>query len=284
MISKKRNFKALRLLICLAVVIAASSMFLTIEPMASENSKELVPAPEQEASLEVTPLRAHLQHSPVALEQGDFAMAAAVQAVEAEDIETSLAELPEQEVSEESAEAPADEAIPSEEESTEASVSEEDSASEESSEPSEESKEDSSYYEEPVQTEEPSPAPSAPAESSAPSASYSDLDYLAAICQIEAGYSYDGCLAVANVVLNRLNHSDYPDNIHDVIYESYQFATGWMSYYLENGTSSTARQAAADALAGSNNIGGYLHFNGTTWLNPDTLGCPYIVIDGNCFY
>ena len=112
---------------------------------------------------------------------------------------------------------------------------------------------------------------------------YSDLDYLAAICQIEAGYNYEGCLAVANVVLNRVN-AGFGSNVYDVIYAPYQFATGWMEYYLQNGTSSTAREAAAAALAGSNNVGSYLYFNGMTWLDPETLDRPYVIIGGNVFY
>lgn len=112
---------------------------------------------------------------------------------------------------------------------------------------------------------------------------YSDLDLLAAICQIEAGSNYEGALAVANVVLNRL-HCGYAGSIYGVIFAPYQFATGSMDYYLQNGTSDTARAAAQDALNGINNVGSYLNFNGRTWLDPATLNCPYVEIGGNVFY
>ncbi len=115
------------------------------------------------------------------------------------------------------------------------------------------------------------------------SSGYSDLDYLAAICQIEAGYNYDGCLAVANVVLNRVK-AGFAPTIYDVIYAPYQFATYNMDYWLKNGTSEAARQAAQDALNGVNNVGDYLFFNGETWLDPSTLTVPYVVIGGNVFY
>lgn len=38
------------------------------------------------------------------------------------------------------------------------------------------------------------------------------------------GEPYEGKLAVANVVLNRLRSSNYPDTIHDVIYQKSQFS------------------------------------------------------------
>ena len=112
---------------------------------------------------------------------------------------------------------------------------------------------------------------------------YSDLDLLAAICQIEAGSNYEGALAVANVVLNRL-HCGYASSIYGVIFAPYQFATGSMAYYLQNGTSDAARTAAQDALNGINNVGSYLSFNGRAWLDPTTLNCPYVEIGGNVFY
>lgn len=112
---------------------------------------------------------------------------------------------------------------------------------------------------------------------------YSDLDLLAAICQIEAGSNYEGALAVANVVLNRL-HCGYASSIYGVIFAPYQFATGSMAYYLQNGTSDAARTAAQDALNGINNVGSYLSFNGRAWLDPATLNCPYVEIGGNVFY
>ncbi|MBO4887994.1 MAG: cell wall hydrolase [Firmicutes bacterium] len=113
---------------------------------------------------------------------------------------------------------------------------------------------------------------------------YTELDYLAALCQCEAGPYYDGSLAVANCVLNRL-YAGFESNIYDVIYAPYQFATGRIGGYLANNdVSSVCYQAAQDALNGVNNIGDYLFFNGVYWLDPLTLDRPYVVIGGNCFY
>ena len=113
--------------------------------------------------------------------------------------------------------------------------------------------------------------------------SYSDLDLLCAICSIEAGGSYEGALAVANVVLNRLK-CGFADTIYGVIYAPYQFDTSNMDYYLQNGSSEHIRRAAQDALSGINNVGDYLYFNGVYWLDPDSLDVPHVVIGGNCFY
>ncbi len=113
---------------------------------------------------------------------------------------------------------------------------------------------------------------------------FSELDHLAALLQCEAGSNYDGALAVANVVINRLN-AGFEPTIYDVIYSPYQFATTRIAGYLKNGTvSSVCYTAAQDALNGINNVGDYLYFNGTYWLDPLSLERPYVVIGGNCFY
>lgn len=288
MISRKRTQKLIRLIICFAVIIAASSMFLTIEPMASENSNAQafsLPA-QEEAVIEVQALRACAAAAPVTPYRLALQPLSAVQSVDASDIEAVLAALPAEADTEGSAIEDAETAEDTETASDADIWYEFDSDWDQDSE--------MIYEEAPVEeipavstpeTSESNQESSTPAETPASggSASYSDLDYLAAICQIEAGYNYEGCLAVANVILNRVN-AGFAGSVYDVIYQPYQFATGWMNYYLENGTSSTAREAAAAALAGSNNIGSYLYFNGTTWLNPETLGRPYVVIGGNVFY
>ena len=281
MISKKRNSKILRLIICLLVAAMASSMFLTVEPMASENANPDVVAAGQQADAEPEIFRAYSHGTPVTPLRLALQPLNVVQTADAADIETALASLPEVEPEEELID-PIEEDIEDEYYSDyeEDSYYEEDFEYEEDSEVIEE--EESTYIpEEEPEVEEENNGEAIP-EVSAPG-SYSDLDYLAAICQIEAGYNYDGCLAVANVILNRVN-AGFGSSIYDVIYAPYQFATGWMDYYLENGSSSTAYEAAAAALAGSNNIGGFLYFNGTTWLDPETLDCPYVVIGGNVFY
>ena len=96
MISRKRTQKLIQLIICFAVIIAASSMFLTIEPMASENSNAQafsLPA-QEEAVIEVQALRACAAAAPVTPYRLALQPLSAVQSVDASDIETALAALP----------------------------------------------------------------------------------------------------------------------------------------------------------------------------------------------
>lgn len=167
----------------------------------------------------------------------------------------------------------------SEVDSYEEESSEESYIEEESTESSEESSESKPNYE-----SDPGRSTRGTTDGSREVAGYTDLDYLAAICQVEAGSNYEGALAVANVVINRLN-AGFASTIYDVIFAPYQFATTRIPGLLESGgVSSTCYQAAQDALDGINNVGSYLYFNGTYWLDPDTLDRPYVVIGGNCFY
>jgi hypothetical protein len=85
-----------------------------------------------------------------------------------------------------------------------------------------------------------------------------ELDLLARLVHAEAkGESYEGQVAVAASVLNRLRHPDYPNTLQGVIYQV--VVSGGKSYYqyepVLNGTikqpaSQTAKDAVADALAG----------------------------------
>ena len=132
-------------------------------------------------------------------------------------------------------------------------------------------------------------APETEAPSGVDPTGYDDLYLLAAIIQLEAGHDYDGCLAVANVILNRVNSGSYPNTIHGVIYQPGQFpgtgAGGTMEKILLAGPGSTPKRAAADAMAGSNNIGDYMQF--TPDSHASSMEYPYSdykVLGGNCFY
>jgi uncharacterized protein YgiM (DUF1202 family) len=98
-----------------------------------------------------------------------------------------------------------------------------------------------------------------------------DLRLLACLVHAEAGtQSYEGKLAVANVVLNRVKSSKYPDTIKAVIYQSGQFsvaASGSLEKQLNNYDNYSSKsqklsiKAAKDALEGANNIGSRLYFH-----------------------
>ena len=113
-------------------------------------------------------------------------------------------------------------------------------------------------------------AAQAAAKAQAASVSASELDLLAALIYCEAGNQpYEGQVAVGAVVMNRVRSGSYPNTITEVIYQSGQFGpamTGWLDSVLASGSySDAARQAAADAIAGSNPIGGCLYFGNGNW-------------------
>ena len=198
---------------------------------------------------------------------------------EEEEPQTPLAQ---EESSEESTETPEE---PQDEESSESSDEEsEPSETEDSSEPEESSETTTESTSSSWESDPGTTSRGVSTDGSRVVDGYTELDYLAALCQCEAGPYYDGSLAVANCVLNRL-YAGFESNIYDVIYAPYQFATGRIGGYLaSNDVSSVCYQAAQDALNGVNNIGDYLFFNGVYWLDPLTLDRPYVVIGGNCFY
>lgn len=114
------------------------------------------------------------------------------------------------------------------------------------------------------------------------SVSASELKLFAALIECEAGSThYEGMLAVASVVMNRVHHRYYPDTITGVIYQSGQFspvASGKLDKVLKRGVKSSCVQAAKDAIAGKNNIGSCLNFR-AAW-----TGHSGIEIGGNVFF
>ncbi|MCM1495082.1 MAG: cell wall hydrolase [Bacteroides sp.] len=117
--------------------------------------------------------------------------------------------------------------------------------------------------------------------------SYDDAYLLACLVSMEAGSEpYEGQLAVANVVLNRLRSGYYGSTMSDVIYAKGQFPTvngSVMVGFLNNGPLPQAQQAANEALAGVNNIGGYTSFINVRYANYAAYG-NYTIIGNHCFH
>ncbi len=98
-----------------------------------------------------------------------------------------------------------------------------------------------------------------------------ELKLLACLVHAEAGsQNYEGKLAVANVVLNRIKSSKYPDTMKAVIYQPGQFTvadSGSLQKQLDNYENYDSQsqllsiKAAKQALQGSNNIGSRLYFH-----------------------
>lgn len=117
------------------------------------------------------------------------------------------------------------------------------------------------------------------------------LLWLARIVQAEAsGESYDGKAAVANVVLNRVRSSRFPDTVYGVIFEYYRGIPQFSPVAdgtIYNTPSASSVQAAEAAAGGYAPVGDALFF-----FNPDKAvaawiqdSCQYITtIGGHAFY
>ena len=82
----------------------------------------------------------------------------------------------------------------------------------------------------------------------------SDLDVFAAILDCEAMHDYNSMLAVATVIMNRVNSPIFPNSITDVVYASGQFEPVWsgrLDSVLSSGPSSLAYNVAQDAINGA---------------------------------
>lgn len=91
-----------------------------------------------------------------------------------------------------------------------------------------------------------------------------DVTLLAAMIQCEAGNeSFEGKVAVGNVILNRVNSGSYPGSIYGVITAPGQFppaTNGTLTNVLARGIKSDCIQAAQTAMSGVNYIGSATHF------------------------
>lgn len=87
-----------------------------------------------------------------------------------------------------------------------------------------------------------------------------EVDLLARVIQAEAATEpYEGKVAVGAVVINRVEHEDFPDTINEVIYEPRAFCTV-TNGSIRNPAGAEARRAAQDALAGKDPSRGALYF------------------------
>ncbi|ABX43359.1 cell wall hydrolase [Lachnoclostridium phytofermentans] len=109
---------------------------------------------------------------------------------------------------------------------------------------------------------------------------------LATVVAMEAnGESYEGQLAVANVVVNRMIDGYWGKTIHDVIYAPGQFSganSGRVEKYKSQVTES-CKKAAIEALAGNNNIGDYKYFMMKNRAKTSSYK-KYYILGSHCFY
>ncbi len=90
--------------------------------------------------------------------------------------------------------------------------------------------------------------------------SSNDIYLLAKVIAAEArGESYTGQVAVGAVVLNRVQHSSFPDSISGVVYQSGAFSAVTDSNW-NVAPDDTARKAARDAINGWDPTGGAIYY------------------------
>jgi spore germination cell wall hydrolase CwlJ-like protein len=96
------------------------------------------------------------------------------------------------------------------------------------------------------------------------SASYDDITLLAALIQSESGYEcHEGQVAVGNVVMNRLRSGRFGNTIYSVINAKGQFSpagSGKVAQICAQGPKASCIQAAQEAMAGINYVGGATRF------------------------
>lgn len=87
-----------------------------------------------------------------------------------------------------------------------------------------------------------------------------DIDLMARVVYAEArGEVYEGQVAVAAVILNRLKHPDFPKSISGIVYEQYAFESV-ANGQINQAPDANAYQAVQDALDGRDPSGGALYF------------------------
>ncbi|MBQ9610724.1 MAG: SH3 domain-containing protein [Lachnospiraceae bacterium] len=115
------------------------------------------------------------------------------------------------------------------------------------------------------------------------SLSEEDINLMAAVMTLECGNeSYEGQLAVANVILNRLQSGSWGSTMSGVVYAPSQFSVVNMSSF-NTYISPSCLQAAKDACAGTNNIGGFMSFRPVSNVDTSTLES-YTIIGNHCFF
>lgn len=115
-------------------------------------------------------------------------------------------------------------------------------------------------------------------------ATHDELTTFAALLDCEAIHDYNSMLAVATVIMNRVESPLFPNSIHGVIYASGQFEPVWsgrLNSVLSSGPSSLAVQVAQDAVNGTklSSVSDCYYF-----LYAGATNRPGVNIGGNLFF
>lgn len=115
--------------------------------------------------------------------------------------------------------------------------------------------------------------------------SSNDIYLLAKVIEAEArGESYTGQVAVGAVILNRVDHSSFPDSISGVVYQSGAFDCVYDSNWGVE-PSSTSRKAANDAINGWDPTGGAIYYyNPSKTSNQWIRSRPVVTVIGRHYF
>ncbi len=97
---------------------------------------------------------------------------------------------------------------------------------------------------------------------------------------------YEAQVGVAHVIIARILHPDFPDNLYDVLYEDNQFPpmySGVVDEAVYNRSGDLVRDAVMDALYGANPVGSHLYFNMEAGVNTNEVS-RYMKIGTTIFY
>lgn len=96
-----------------------------------------------------------------------------------------------------------------------------------------------------------------------------EVEMLEAVVMHEVGYcSRETMIAVAHVVLNRVEHPLFPDTVEEVLHQKGQFTAIHNYYDRERPVTDEVRRAVADALAIPDVTGGALYFYAPRYMEP----------------
>ena len=112
--------------------------------------------------------------------------------------------------------------------------------------------------------------------------SASDQAIIAAVIQCEAGHEiYEGQVAVGSTILNRLRAGNYGNSVQSVVFargQYYSASSDKLAKVISRGPSESCMQAAAEALAGADVVGGRTQFR------PVSSGRQGMVIGNHVFF
>lgn len=114
-----------------------------------------------------------------------------------------------------------------------------------------------------------------------------EIREMACVLTLECGNQcYEGQLAIANLIINRILSGRWGSTVHDVLYAENQFSVVYTTAYancMVNGPQESCVQAVRDAASGNNNIGSYLSYRALWSVSPSNY-TDYTIIQDHLFF